>query len=129
MAPPGSLKEQGNAAFAAAKYQDAAELYTTALAAEDLEQDDLAALYSNRCAAFIHLFRFDLGKPAVCPLLRFAGPDRMGPALLDADQAVKLRQTWSRGYARRGEAFSHLCEFDAAEQQCASHVPPLCSSS
>jgi tetratricopeptide (TPR) repeat protein len=117
MAAGMSLKDEGNAAFAAARYQEAAELYTAALTADTVASDDLAALHSNRCAAFIHLFRYDLGAFSEFTPGVLLAKSRERSALLDADEAVKRRPTWSRAYARRAEVFSHLCEFDASEQQ------------
>ncbi|ORY54867.1 hypothetical protein BCR35DRAFT_310223 [Leucosporidium creatinivorum] len=90
-----SLKEQGTAAFHAEKWEEAINLYTEALKAGSLSEEEAGALYSNRAAARIHLYRYDL-------------------ALLDAAQACKLRPTWSRAFARRAEAYSHLHRDDLA---------------
>ncbi|KAI5474577.1 tetratricopeptide repeat containing protein [Pseudohyphozyma bogoriensis] len=95
MDAPG-LKEQGNVAFAAGDWATALGHYTEALAtASSLSKEDLAALYSNRCASYIHLYNLDL-------------------ALLDAEKTIELRPTWSRGYARQGECYSFLGDFAAS---------------
>ncbi|GAA5951237.1 hypothetical protein JCM21900_004384 [Sporobolomyces salmonicolor] len=101
------LREQGNAAFRSERWSDAVDIYTQAIRAststEGLSQQEsehFAALYSNRAAARIHLFEYDL-------------------ALLDAASAAKLQPKWSRAKAREGEAFTRLHNFEEARSSYA----------
>lgn len=97
-----SLKDQGNAAFKASEWAKARDLYTQALE-EDNKSEAAASLFANRAASYTHLGQYDR-------------------ALLDANSAIKCRPTWSRGYARRAEAFSYLQSFEYAQASCKSHV-------
>lgn len=68
MAP--TLKEKGTAAFHAGKWEEAIKLYTNALKAGSLSDEEAGALYSNRAAAQIHLYRYDLGECSLCRFMR-----------------------------------------------------------
>lgn len=57
-----SLKERGTTAFNAGQWEEAIELYTEALKAGPTSEEEAGALYSNRAAARIHLYRYDLGQ-------------------------------------------------------------------
>ncbi|CEQ39235.1 SPOSA6832_00738, partial [Sporobolomyces salmonicolor] len=101
------LREQGNAAFRSERWSDAVDIYTQAIRAStsteglsEQESEHFAALYSNRAAARIHLFEYDL-------------------ALLDAALAAKLQPKWSRAKAREGEAFTRLHNFEEARSSYA----------
>ncbi|GAA5922034.1 hypothetical protein JCM1841_003128 [Sporobolomyces salmonicolor] len=101
------LREQGNAAFRSERWSDAVDIYTQAIRAStsteglsEQESEHFAALYSNRAAARIHLFEYDL-------------------ALLDAALAAKLQPKWSRAKAREGEAFTRLRNFEEARSSYA----------
>lgn len=56
-----SLKDQGTAAFRSGKWEEAVRLYTAALK-QDSISEEAGACYSNRAAANIHLYRYDLGE-------------------------------------------------------------------
>ncbi|BGP05690.1 hypothetical protein JCM10049v2_001503 [Rhodotorula toruloides] len=100
-----SLREEGNLAFRSSQWTKAIDFYTRAIEAVTIdvetateeEKEHLAALYSNRAAARIHLFLLD-------------------HAILDSDVAIKLRPEWSRAHARRGEALARLHDFAEARQ-------------
>ncbi|PRQ77778.1 hypothetical protein AAT19DRAFT_8846 [Rhodotorula toruloides] len=100
-----SLREEGNLAFRSSRWTEAIDLYTRAIeavtfdvdTATEEEKEHLAALYSNRAAARIHLFLLDY-------------------ALLDSDAAMRLRPKWSRAHARRGEALARSHDFAEARQ-------------
>lgn len=116
-----SLKDEGNKAFAAAQYREAVNLYTSALASSSTDAQDvenLAALYSNRCAAYVHLFEYDRGLSASFSLERVELTSFPRKGLLDGDHAVKLRNEWDRAYARRAECYAHLVDFDSAKKEC-----------
>ncbi|BGP45616.1 hypothetical protein JCM10450v2_001435 [Rhodotorula kratochvilovae] len=108
MATSQTLREQGKPAFTTSRFQEAADLYTQALethastsgATAGGDAVQLAALYSNRAAARIKLFQFDL-------------------ALLDAAAAKQLNPTWSRAVTREAEAYSALHDYEAANSAAA----------
>ncbi|KAL8281223.1 hypothetical protein RQP46_006257 [Phenoliferia psychrophenolica] len=91
-----TLKDEGNTAFRASDWPLSITLYTQALSSlATLTAEDAAALFSNRAAAYIHLFQFDR-------------------ALLDTTAAIALRPDWSTGHARRAEVYARLHDFPAA---------------
>ena len=61
------------------RYDQSVEMYTLAL-----NQSPDACVYSNRCAAYLSLNRFD-------------------EALEDASNCIKLRPEWYKGYQRQGD--------------------------
>jgi tetratricopeptide (TPR) repeat protein len=75
-----TLKQQGNDAFKAGKYNNALDLYSKAIAVEES-----AALYSNRSATHLKL------KDAAA-------------ALKDADKCIELDPQWHKGWFRKGQA-------------------------
>lgn len=82
------------------KWEEAAALYTEALSEEAASEPVYASsLYSNRAACHLQNSAYDL-------------------SLLDAEDCIRLRPTWSRGYARRGEAFCHLQAFAHSKAAC-----------
>ena len=86
----GELKERGNAAFAAGKHEDAAELFSQCIAMDP----DNEVYWSNRAAAYIGLKRFS---DAEC----------------DARKVVALKPSWVKGWARLGAAL--LAQGDGGE--------------
>ncbi|KAG8762569.1 Hsp90 cochaperone [Ceratobasidium sp. 423] len=76
-----ALKDQGNKAFAAKRYDEAIDLFTKAIALDPSNH----VLFSNRSAAK-------------------AGKKLWLEALEDAEQCIKVNPTWSKGYARKGAA-------------------------
>uniref|UniRef100_A0A1L8DU50 Stress-induced-phosphoprotein 1 n=1 Tax=Nyssomyia neivai TaxID=330878 RepID=A0A1L8DU50_9DIPT len=88
-----ALKEKGNAALSAGKYDEAIAAYTEALKLND--QNYL--IYSNRSAAFVKAGKYQ-------------------EALQDAQKTVSLNPTWAKGYSRLGTAYSYLnCTMEAFE--------------
>ncbi len=85
------LKDAGNKAFAAKKYQEAVELYSKAI---DLDGGN-HVLWGNRSAAK-------------------AGLKDWSAALADAEQTVKINPKWAKGYARKGAALHGLHRWDEA---------------
>lgn len=58
-----TLKDEGNVAFRASNWPLSITLYTQALSSlSALTAEDAAALFSNRAAAYMHLFQFDRGE-------------------------------------------------------------------
>ncbi|KAL8162703.1 hypothetical protein V2J09_014192 [Rumex salicifolius] len=86
-----SLKDQGNEFFKAGSYLKAAALYTQAIK----KDPDNPTLYSNRAAAFLHLVK-------------------LTKALADAEMAIKLNQTWEKGYFRKGCVLEAMERYDEA---------------
>lgn len=56
------LRSQGTDAFKAFDFQRAVDLYSLSLAV-DAHSEDSALSFSNRAAARIHLYEYDLGRP------------------------------------------------------------------
>lgn len=78
-------KERGNEAYRKGDNPRAIQLYSDAIA---VDADD-HSLYSNRSAAY-------------------ASQRKYHHALKDADQCLRLKPDWPKGYARRGHAQYHL---------------------
>ncbi|KAG8765078.1 Hsp90 cochaperone, partial [Ceratobasidium sp. 428] len=76
-----TLKDQGNKAFAAKRYDEAIELFTKAIALDPSNH----VLYSNRSAAK-------------------AGKKLWDEALVDAEETIRVNPKWAKGYARKGAA-------------------------
>lgn len=85
------LKEKGNAALTAGKFDEAIQAYTEAIKLDENNH----VLYSNRSAAYLKAGRFQ-------------------DALLDGDKTVKINPTWPKGYSRKGAALFALEKYDEA---------------
>ncbi|KAG8721995.1 Hsp90 cochaperone [Ceratobasidium sp. 394] len=81
MSDAATLKDQGNKAFAAKRYDEAIELFTKAIALDPSNH----VLYSNRSAAK-------------------AGKKLWDEALVDAEETIRVNPNWAKGYARKGAA-------------------------
>jgi tetratricopeptide (TPR) repeat protein len=79
------IKAAGTAAFKEGKYDEAIKLYSEAITLNSSDQ----TLFSNRSAAYGESCKYK-------------------EALADAQQCVKLRPDWAKGYARVGYAQFHL---------------------
>ena len=79
------LKDQGNAALAAGRLDEAVGLYSEALAIDPENH----VLYSNRSAAY-------------------AKAGKYLEALQDAEKTVAIKPDWGKGYSRKGAALSYL---------------------
>ncbi|XP_057375057.1 stress-induced-phosphoprotein 1-like isoform X2 [Daphnia carinata] len=79
------LKDQGNAALAAGKLDEAVGLYSEALAIDPENH----VLYRNRSAAY-------------------AKAGKYLEALQDAEKTVSLKPDWVKGYSRKGAALAYL---------------------
>uniref|UniRef100_A0A1A9X5S2 Stress-induced-phosphoprotein 1 n=1 Tax=Glossina brevipalpis TaxID=37001 RepID=A0A1A9X5S2_9MUSC len=79
------LKEKGNQALNAEKYQEAIEAYTEAILLDDKNY----VLFSNRSAAYAKAGKFS-------------------EALEDAEKTISLNPTWAKGYSRKGAAAAGL---------------------
>ncbi|GAA5961603.1 hypothetical protein JCM3765_002644 [Sporobolomyces pararoseus] len=88
------LKAEGNVYFANKEWEKAIDLYTQALEAET-DLDLKAPLYSNRSTSYVQLDKFE-------------------EAIKDAHACVDARPTWSKGYARLGEATARQQLFENA---------------
>jgi len=91
-------KEAGNARFSKGKFQEAIDLYTEALA---LSPND-HILFGNRANVYLKLKQFR-------------------EAEIDAENAIRLRPDWSKGYFRKAQAQvaqNRLVEACASYLQC-----------
>ena len=86
-------KDEGNKAFAAGKYADAAECYSRAIAVAPKS----AVLYGNRALAYIKLIRSPDTPKAERQALR-------PKAIQDAQSATALDERWGKGWVRMAEA-------------------------
>jgi len=84
-----ALKDKGNAALQAGKFDDAVKFYTEAIALDENNH----VLYSNRSAAY-------------------AKAGKYRPALEDAERTVQLKPDWGKGYSRKGSALAYLGRID-----------------
>uniref|UniRef100_T1PII1 Stress-induced-phosphoprotein 1 n=1 Tax=Musca domestica TaxID=7370 RepID=T1PII1_MUSDO len=82
------LKEKGNKALNAEKFDEAVAAYTEAIALDGKNH----VLYSNRSAAYAKAGKF-------------------AEALEDAEQTIKLNPTWAKGYSRKGAAAAGLGDY------------------
>ena len=73
-----SLRDLGNAAFKAKKWQEAIDYYSQAIEIEfDREAEHVGALFCNRAAAYLNLCEYDLGEPNISSLLDTCLPNLM----------------------------------------------------
>lgn len=86
-------KTQGNAALQARQFEDAAELYSKAIALEPSNH----VYFSNRAAAYASL-------------------ERWREALDDSYEVVTLKPDWVKGWVRRGGAFTGLGQHEEARK-------------
>ncbi|ALC38405.1 Hop [Drosophila busckii] len=82
------LKEKGNTALNAEKYDEAVAAYTEAIALDEKNH----VLFSNRSAAFAKAGKFK-------------------EALEDAEKTIALNPTWAKGYSRKGAAAAGLRDY------------------
>lgn len=96
------LKIKGNKAFGEKKYAEAISLYTDALKLNP-DMETSGALYSNRSASYVYLREFQ-------------------KALDDAENCVRCRPTWEKGYFRRGVALQSMGKLDDARKAFQQHL-------
>ncbi|XP_075153363.1 stress-induced phosphoprotein 1 [Haematobia irritans] len=82
------LKEKGNKALNAEKFDEAVAAYTEAIGLDEKNH----VLYSNRSAAYAKAGKFE-------------------EALEDAERTIKLNPTWAKGYSRKGAAAAGLGDY------------------
>ncbi|RMZ57494.1 hypothetical protein APUTEX25_003737, partial [Auxenochlorella protothecoides] len=90
---------QGNAAFSAGKFVEAADLFSQAIAVDPGNH----VLYSNKSAALASLSKYD-------------------EALEAAEKVVALKPDWPKGYSRLGAAHFGLRAFQAASDAYSKEV-------
>lgn len=83
-----ALKEKGNQALAAEKFDDAIQAYTEAIQLDPKNY----VLYSNRSAAYAKAGQYE-------------------NALKDADETIALNSSWPKGYSRKGSALSYMQKY------------------
>lgn len=82
------LKEKGNTALNAEKFDEAIAAYTEAIALDAKNH----VLYSNRSAAYAKAGKFK-------------------EALEDAEKTIELNPSWAKGYSRKGAAAAGLRDY------------------
>jgi stress-induced-phosphoprotein 1 len=85
------LKERGNAALTAGKFDEAIQAYSDAIKLDESNH----VLYSNRSAAYLKAGRFQ-------------------DALKDGEKTVQINPAWPKGYSRQGAALFALEKYDEA---------------
>ncbi|CAF3971402.1 unnamed protein product, partial [Rotaria sp. Silwood2] len=85
------LKSKANDAFSAEQYDEAIDLYTQAIALDENNH----FLYSNRSAAYTKSYKYKA-------------------ALKDAEQCLKLKPDFVKGYSRKGAALLLLKRYEEA---------------
>lgn len=83
-----ALKEKGNAALAAEKFDEAIQSYSEAISLDPNNH----VLYSNRSAAYAKAGKYE-------------------QALKDADETIAKNSTWPKGYSRKGSALVGMQKF------------------
>lgn len=91
MTDANALKDQGNKALQAEKFDEAVSLYTKAI---DIDGSN-HVFYSNRSAAYTKKGDYE-------------------NALKDARKTVNLKKDWGKGYSRLGASLSYLGKYDEA---------------
>ena len=86
-----TFKDQGNAEYKAKNYLKAAGLYTKGIK----EDPDNAVLYSNRCECLLQL-------------------KKVSKALQDADDCIRLKPDWEKGFYRKGAVLEAMERFEDA---------------
>ncbi|KAF8518960.1 hypothetical protein BU17DRAFT_48090 [Hysterangium stoloniferum] len=98
-------KDEGNKLYAAQKYAQAIQMYTTAAditmsrppwESSNLIKEELAMVLSNRSAAH-------------------AISGEWAAALVDADAVVQIKRPWSKGHFRKAKALQGLGEYEDAK--------------
>uniref|UniRef100_A0A7S2Z7J5 Uncharacterized protein n=1 Tax=Chloropicon laureae TaxID=464258 RepID=A0A7S2Z7J5_9CHLO len=79
------LKAEGNAFYKQGKYLKAAASYSKAIK----KDKDNGVLYSNRSAALLQL-------------------NKVSKAIADAEECIRLKPDWEKGYFRKGNAYETL---------------------
>ncbi|CRK94060.1 CLUMA_CG007583, isoform A [Clunio marinus] len=91
MADINNLKERGNAALTAGKFDEAIQAYTEAINLDETNH----VLYSNRSAAYLK-----------------AG--KLQESLNDAEKTIEINSKWPKGYSRKGAVLFALEKYDEA---------------
>lgn len=96
------FKQKGNAAFGEKNYKEAMSLYTKALELNP-DTETAGALYSNRSACLLNLHDYPR-------------------ALDDANNCIRCRPTWEKGYFRRGMVLRTMGNLDDARKAFQEHL-------
>ncbi|CAF0781011.1 unnamed protein product [Brachionus calyciflorus] len=94
------LKQKANDYFKEKEYTESIDFYTKALEVKNLSNDQLAVLYSNRSLVYLKLYEENQ-----------KDRDYLFKALIDAEQANIYNPKWSKTYARIGQVYTELNEY------------------
>lgn len=97
------MRKAGNAAMAAKDYEKAINIYSDALLISDIRDEDKGVLHSNRS----HAYLMSAGE-------RSDGDVKLVLALQDANDVIKMRPNWWKGYYRAGEVYKFKKEWNLA---------------
>lgn len=98
------MREAGNAAVEVEDYQKAVEIYSDALLVNDITEEEQGLLHSNRSYACLQL-------AMEC---KDSDGAKLALALQDANDVIKIRPAWWKGYFRAGEVYKFKKDFDRA---------------
>lgn len=90
-----TLKEKGNKAFAAQKFEESQMYFTKAINEVEMKGETNHVLFSNRSATRLALKEFTA-------------------ALEDAERTIEIKGDWPKGYFRKGHALEGLLQFPEA---------------
>lgn len=97
------LRKAGNAAIEEKNYAKAIEIYSNALLMKNIPEEEKGLLHSNRSHAYLQ------------SAMECSDSETMlGLALRDADEVIKLRSSWWKGYFRAGLVYQYQKEWNRA---------------
>lgn len=81
------IKKKGNEKFVACDYKEAIKLYNSAIILDDISDQDLAVLYSNRSLSYLKLHN----------CIKSNDERNLLRALNDANRVIDLHPSWAKG--------------------------------
>lgn len=97
------MRKAGNAAMEKSDYEEAIKIYSEALAMSNVTDEEQVLLHSNRSHAYL-TSAMECGDTGV----------KVQSALQDANDVIKLRPSWWKGYFRAGRVYQFQKEWNRA---------------